>query len=116
MIKIQYRIDMEVVVDAYDSEERPMGWYYYVCLRKTSGISLLRKQCRSLASEQRVEKVVEAGPSYQLREPQASYLANLASKTTILGPKTPISGMFIKRYQFDILARPQSPNLVSTNK
>jgi len=24
------RIDMEVVVDAYDSEERAMGWYYYV--------------------------------------------------------------------------------------
>jgi endonuclease I len=22
------RIDMEVVVDAYDSEERAMGWYY----------------------------------------------------------------------------------------
>lgn len=26
----EYRIDMEVVVDAYDSEERSMGWYYYV--------------------------------------------------------------------------------------
>ena len=26
----EYRIDMEVVVDAYDSEERGMGWYYYV--------------------------------------------------------------------------------------
>ncbi len=26
----EYRIDMEVVVDAYDSEERAMGWYYYV--------------------------------------------------------------------------------------
>jgi hypothetical protein len=24
------RIDMEVVVDAYDSEERAMGWYYYL--------------------------------------------------------------------------------------
>lgn len=24
------RIDMEVVVDAYDSEERVMGWYYYI--------------------------------------------------------------------------------------
>lgn len=24
------RIVMEVVVDAYDSEERAMGWYYYV--------------------------------------------------------------------------------------
>lgn len=28
--KREYRIDMEVVVDAYDSEERAMGWYYYV--------------------------------------------------------------------------------------
>lgn len=26
----EYRIDMEVVVDAYDSEERSIGWYYYV--------------------------------------------------------------------------------------
>ena len=26
----EYRIDMEIVVDAYDSEERAMGWYYYV--------------------------------------------------------------------------------------
>jgi len=24
------RIDMEIVVDAYDSEERAMGWYYYL--------------------------------------------------------------------------------------
>ena len=26
----EYRIDMEVVVDAYDSEEPAMGWYYYI--------------------------------------------------------------------------------------
>jgi hypothetical protein len=26
----EYRIDMEIVVDAYDREERAMGWYYYV--------------------------------------------------------------------------------------
>ena len=26
----EHRIDMEVVVDAYDCEERAMGWYYYV--------------------------------------------------------------------------------------
>jgi hypothetical protein len=24
------RIQMEVVVDAYDSEEQAMGWYYYL--------------------------------------------------------------------------------------
>lgn len=26
----EHRIDMEVVVDAYDAEERRMGWYYYL--------------------------------------------------------------------------------------
>jgi hypothetical protein len=26
----EYRIEMEVVVDAYDEEERAMGWYYYL--------------------------------------------------------------------------------------
>jgi hypothetical protein len=31
----------------------------------------------------------------------------LASKTTILGLKTPIPGMFINRYQYDTLARPR---------
>ena len=24
------RINMEIVVDAYDEEERAMGWYYYL--------------------------------------------------------------------------------------
>ena len=24
------RIDMEIIVDAYDEEERAMGWYYYL--------------------------------------------------------------------------------------
>ena len=26
----EYRIDMKVVVDAYDEVERTMGWYYYL--------------------------------------------------------------------------------------
>jgi hypothetical protein len=26
----EYRIEMEAVVDAYDEEERAMGWYYYL--------------------------------------------------------------------------------------
>lgn len=26
----EYRIDMEVVVDAYDEAERALGWYYYL--------------------------------------------------------------------------------------
>jgi hypothetical protein len=26
----EYRISMEVVVDAYDSEEQALGWYYYL--------------------------------------------------------------------------------------
>lgn len=28
--EIEERIEMEIVVDAYGSEERAMGWYYYV--------------------------------------------------------------------------------------
>jgi hypothetical protein len=28
--KRERRIDMEVVVDAYDEVERAMGWYYYI--------------------------------------------------------------------------------------
>jgi len=26
----KHRIDMEVVVDCYDRDERAMGWYYYL--------------------------------------------------------------------------------------
>jgi hypothetical protein len=26
----EHRIDMEVVVDAYDEQERALGWYYYL--------------------------------------------------------------------------------------
>jgi hypothetical protein len=26
----EHRIDMEVVVDAYNEQERAMGWYYYL--------------------------------------------------------------------------------------
>src|SRR5215213_889785 len=26
----EHRIDMEIVVDAYDEQERAMGWYYYL--------------------------------------------------------------------------------------
>jgi hypothetical protein len=26
----EHHIDMEVVVDAYDEQERAMGWYYYL--------------------------------------------------------------------------------------
>ena len=26
----EHRIDMEIVVDAYDETERAMGWYYYL--------------------------------------------------------------------------------------
>jgi len=26
----EHRIDMEIVVDAYDEHERAMGWYYYL--------------------------------------------------------------------------------------
>jgi len=26
----EYRIAMEIIVDAYDAEEQAMGWYYYL--------------------------------------------------------------------------------------
>ena len=26
----EYRISMEIIVDAYDAEEQAMGWYYYL--------------------------------------------------------------------------------------
>lgn len=26
----EHRIEMEIIVDAYDEEERAMGWYYYL--------------------------------------------------------------------------------------
>jgi hypothetical protein len=68
----------------------------------------VEKTRQELGIRAKGRKVVEAGPSYQLREPH-KYLIwpILASITTILGLKTPISGMFIKKYQYDILARPQ---------
>jgi len=62
----EHRIDMEAVVDAYGSEERSMGWYYYLegklefpfkakCFRKKS-ISPLKKEeiveVQSMASEE----------------------------------------------------------------
>lgn len=28
--EIENRIEMEIVVDAYDESERAMGWYYYL--------------------------------------------------------------------------------------
>lgn len=28
--KVENRIEMEIVVDAYDESERAMGWYYYL--------------------------------------------------------------------------------------
>jgi hypothetical protein len=27
---IERRIEMEIIVDAYESEEQAMGWYYYL--------------------------------------------------------------------------------------
>jgi endonuclease I len=42
------RIDMEVVVDAYDEEERAMGWYYYLAVyRKLTPLTLTKKQPKS---------------------------------------------------------------------
>ena len=62
----EHRIDMEAVVDAYGSEERAMGWYYYLegklefpfkakCLQEKS-ISPLKKEeiveVQSMATEE----------------------------------------------------------------
>ncbi len=62
----EHRIDMEAVVDAYGSEERAMGWYYYLegkiefpfkakCLREKSILPLKKKEIvkvQSMATEE----------------------------------------------------------------
>jgi hypothetical protein len=68
----------------------------------------LRKQGRSLASEQEVEKPSRPGRHISFESHKFLIRPNLGSKTTILGLKKPISGMYINRYQNDTLARPQS--------
>ena len=50
-------------------------------------------------------KVVEAGPVYQLREPQVSYLIDFGLENDAIGAKTLISEMFIYRYQYDVRNR-----------
>ena len=30
----EHRISMEAIVDAYDAEDRAMGWYYYLSYKK----------------------------------------------------------------------------------
>ena len=42
------RISMEIIVDAYDSEEQAMGWYYY--LEGTLHFPLIAAICHSSSS------------------------------------------------------------------
>ena len=51
------RIDMEVVVDAYNEEERAMGWYYY--LSDTLNFPFDAKWLSGKKPEGRLVKVVE---------------------------------------------------------
>ena len=54
----EYRIDMDVVVDAYDAKERAMSWYYY--LDDTLSFSFLAKcTAQRLISPLRVGDEVE---------------------------------------------------------
>jgi hypothetical protein len=53
---------------------------------------------QKLASEQRVERSLRPGRHTSFESHRFLIRPILASKTTILGLKTPISGMFINRY------------------
>ena len=67
---------------------------------------LLKRQNRSLESEQRVERSLEPERHTSFESHRFPIHPILAPKTRILGLKTPISGILIDRYQKDILARP----------
>jgi hypothetical protein len=64
---------------------------------------LLRIQNKRLASGQRVERSLKSGRHTSFESHRFHIRPILASKMTILGLKTPISGMLINRYQDDIL-------------
>jgi len=60
----EYRIDMEVVVDAYDREERAMGWYYYVsdnCSFPFKAKCIVERRTSPLNKNDEVD-VVDASP------------------------------------------------------
>ena len=75
----EHRIDMEIVVDAYNEEERAMGWYYYledtlqfpftaICNEKRA-ISPLRVKDEvdviGMAPEEECEREARSGHGFQ---------------------------------------------------
>ena len=89
-------------------------WKMAIAFARASGLrallselrDLLKILSRSLASEQGVARLLEPGRHTNFESYRFLIRPILASKTTILGLKTPISGMLINRYQNDTLARP----------
>jgi hypothetical protein len=59
---------------------------------------------QKLVSEQRVERSLRPGRHTSLESHRFLIRPILASKTTILGQKTPISGMFINRYLIRVVS------------
>ena len=78
----EYRIDYEAVVDAYDAEERSMGWYYYLddkiafpfkakCIEKRSTSPLLEGEeveILNMASAEECEREMFVTVRWQNRE------------------------------------------------
>ncbi len=56
--KREHRITMEVVVDAYDAQERAMGWYYYLQEQLAFPFTAICVEMRSI-SPLRVKDEVE---------------------------------------------------------
>ncbi len=57
------RIDYDVVVDAYDSEERAMGWFYYIaeqCYFPFKARCIAERSISPLLVDEEVEVVSEA--------------------------------------------------------
>ncbi len=65
------RIDMEIIVDAYDEEERAMGWYYYLAdmIEFPFDAACIATQHTSPLEEEDVVRVIGMAPEVEcLRE------------------------------------------------
>lgn len=61
----EHRIDFDVVVDAYDSEERAMGWFYYLaeqCKFPFKAKCIAERSVSPLLVDEMVEVLSEAPP------------------------------------------------------
>jgi hypothetical protein len=84
-------------------------WKIRIVVERANGLrafqselgALLRGQNRSLESNQRVEGSLKPEMHISFENHRFLIRQILAMKTMILGLKTPISGMFIDRYQND---------------